>query len=278
MIRTVNSAIENGITVFDTAPIYGLGRAEEILGKALSKQRERAVICTKAGVAWKKGKRLVKAVDCSAVSISREVDMSLRRLGTDYIDFYLIHWPDRNTPLDETLAAMDELKNSGKVLYTGYCNCSLSLLKKALTYTKVDAVQIAYSLIERSAEDGLLPYCRQADIAVFAYSPLGRGLLTGMFDKNKPNAIDYHRSKDKNFQGEALQRSLAILEAVKHIACRMGKTPAQVALRWVLENPCVTTVLFGVDSSSQLIENLLSLEFTLSREDKDFLDDADQSK
>jgi len=272
MIKILQKAIERGITLFDTAPIYGLGRSEEILGKALKKKRKNVLISTKVGLVWKKEKRIIKVRDCSPANIKKEIDASLKRLKTDYIDFYLIHWLDSNTPIEDILLTMENLKKSGKILYIGFCNCSLNLLKKILKYKKIDAIQVPYSLIDRKIENGLLPFCKEKNILILAYSPLGRGILARKY--NKKFIIDYHRKKDKNFQGKRLIRNFEILEAVKHIAKQLKKTSAQVALRWVLENFCVTTAIFGASEVSQLEEDTLATDFTLSKKNVDFLNKA----
>lgn len=278
MVKILQRALDKGITLFDTAPIYGLGRSEEILGKAIRKERKNIVISTKVGLVWEKREKFIKVKDCSPANIKKEIDMSLKRLKTDYIDFYLIHWPDPNTPIEDTLLTMEHLKNSGKILHIGLCNCSLNLLKKALKYSKIDAIQVSYSLIDRKIESGLLPFCKEKDILVFAYGSLGKGLLTGMYNKDTKFTIDYHRKKDKNFQGKTLLRNFKILEAVKYIANQLKKTPAQIAVRWVLENPYVAMAIFGVDSISQLQGNILAADFTLSKENIDFLNKASRFK
>jgi aryl-alcohol dehydrogenase-like predicted oxidoreductase len=272
-IKAIHRAIDTGISLFDTAPIYGLGRSEEILGKSLGAVRKNVIIATKVGLVWKKNKTFERYPDSSPTNIEREVDKSLRRLRTDYIDLYHIHWPDPNTPIEDTWLAMEKLRQSGKIRCIGCCNFPLGLLKELLQCGEIDTVQIPYSLIDRKVEKDLLPFCKENRIAVLAYSPLARGLLTGKYDRNAKFERDDHRSRgtDGYFQGKAFLENLEIVERIRSIAERLNKTPAQIALRWVLENPYVTSALFGAKSVAQTVENIVASDFTLSNEDMEFL-------
>lgn len=278
MVEAVHRAINSGIFFFDTAPIYGLGYSEEVLGKTLATEREKVVIATKVGLVWKKNKTFEKFADSSPANIRREIDMSLKRLKTDYIDLYQIHWPDPNTPIEDTLWALEELKESGKIRCIGCCNFSLELLEEVLKYGKIDTIQVPYNLIDRKIEKDLLPFCKKKDIGVLAYSPIARGFLTGKYDENTKFELDDHRSwsRDKYFKSEAFLKNLKVLDKVKHIAKRLDRTPAQIALRWVLENPCVTVAIFGAKNVAQVAENIEALDFTLSKEDMEFLDEEIQ--
>ena len=276
MVEAVHTALNSGINFFDTAPIYGLGHSEALLGKTLAAERENVIIATKVGLVWKKNKMFEKFMDCSPANIRREIDMSLKRLKTDYIDLYQIHWPDPNTPIKDTLRTMEELKEEGKIRCIGCCNFSLELLKEALKYDKIDTIQVPYNLIDRKVENELLSFCKKKGISVLAYSPIARGFLTGKYDKNTKFNLDDHRSmsRDEYFQGEAFLKNLKVLEKVKLIAKRLNRTPAQIALRWVLENPCVTVAIFGAKKSAQVAENIAALDFILSEEDMEFLDEG----
>lgn len=274
MVKVVNKAVDNGINFFDTAPIYGLGHSEEVLGKALGAERENVIIATKVGLVWKKNKNFEKITDCSPVNIRREIDMSLKRLKTDYIDIYLIHWPDPNTPIEDTLFAMDELKEQGKIRCIGCCNFSLELLKESLKYGKIDTIQVPYNLIDRKAEEDLLPFCRENGIGVLAYSPLARGFLTGKYDRTTKFELNDHRSRsgDEYFQGAGFLKNINVLEKVKVVATRLNKTPAEIALRWVLENHNITTAIFGAKNAAQVEENMIASDFVLSKEDMKILE------
>ena len=273
MVKAVHKAIDSGVTFFDTAPIYGLGHSEEVLGKALSAARKNVIIATKVGLVWKKNEPFEKFTDSSPANIEREADMSLKRLGSDYIDVYQIHWPDPNTPIEDTLFAMKKLKQSGKIRCIGCCNFSLELLREAVRYGEIRTIQIPYNLIDRKFESDLLPFCRENNIAVLAYSPIARGFLSAKYDENTTFGLDDRRSRseDEYFQGEAFSKNLSVLEKLKFIAKKLNKTPSQIALRWVLENPCITTAIFGAKNTVQVEENVVASDFTLSQEDIEFL-------
>jgi aryl-alcohol dehydrogenase-like predicted oxidoreductase len=273
MVKAIHKAIDSGITFFDTAPIYGLGHSEEVLGRTLGAKRKNVIIATKVGLVWRKDKTFAKFTDSSPANINREIDISLKRLNTDYIDLYQIHWPDPNTPIEDTLFAMEKLKQSGKIRCIGCCNFSLELLKESLKYDGVKTLQVPYSLIERRVEQDLLPFCKEYGIGVLAYSPIARGLLTGKYDRNIEFGPDDHRSRseDDYFHGEAFLKNLEIVERVKVIAKRLNKTPAQIALRWPLKNPCVTAAIFGAKNAAQVEENVAALDFVLPEGDIEFL-------
>ena len=273
MVNAVHKAIGSGITFFDTAPIYGLGHSEELLGKALGAERKNVILATKVGFTWKKNDTFEGCIDNSPANINQEIDTSLKRLRTDYIDFYQIHWPDPNTPVEDTLFAMKKLKQSGKIRCIGCCNFPLDLLKEAVKYGEIRTIQIPYSLVDRKFEGDLLPFCGENNIAVLAYSPIARGFLSGKYDKDTTFGLDDRRSRsgDEYFQGEALMKNLEILKRLKFVAKKLGKTPSQIAVRWVLENTYITTAIFGAKNSVQVEENTAASDFTLSQEDMEFL-------
>lgn len=273
MVKAIQKAVDKGVTFFDTAPVYGLGHSEEVLGNALGAKRKNVIIATKVGLVWKKDNTFVKFTDSSPVNIEKEVDKSLKRLKTDYIDLYQIHWPDPNTPIEDTLVAMGKLKKSGKIRCIGCCNFPLELLKESLKYGELKTIQVPYNLIDRKVEDNLLPFCRENNVRVLTYSPIARGFLSRKYDKNTNFELDDHRSKgeDEYFHGEAFLKNLKVLEKVEVMARRLDKTPAQVALRWVLENSCVTAAIFGAKTVAQVEENVAVSDFALSKEDMEFL-------
>lgn len=273
MVGAVHRALESGVTLFDTAPVYGLGHSEEVLGKALGAARKNVIIATKVGLVWKKDKQFEKSTDSSPATIEREVDLSLKRLGTDYIDVYQIHWPDPDTPIEETLLVMKKLKQAGKIRCIGCCNFSLELLKEAVKYGEIGTAQIPYNLIDRKFESELLPFCHENKIAIFAYSPLARGFLSGKYNKKSTFGVDDRRSRseDEYFQDAASTKNLRVLEKLKIVAGKLNKTPSQIALTWVLENPNITCAIFGAKNTAQVDENVMASDFTLSREDIEFL-------
>jgi len=282
MIKAIRKAVDSGINFFDTAPSYGLGHSEELLGKTLGTDRKNVIIATKVGLVWAEDAILKKPapnspietiIDNSPVNINREIDLSLKRLNTDYIDLYQIHWPDPNTPIEDTLYAMEKLKEAGKIRCIGCCNFSLELLKGALKYSEIKTTQIPYNLVDRKMERDLLPFCKQNNISVLTYSPLARGLLSGKYDRNSEFGLDDHRSRsnDEYFQSGVFLKNLEVVERVKLMAKKLNRTPAQIALRWVLANPDVTTAIFGAKTVAQVEENIVASELALSREDVEIL-------
>jgi len=277
MVQAVHRAVEKGVTLFDTAPVYGLGHSEEVLGKLLGAARKNVIIATKVGLVWKKAKQFEKSTDCSPATIEREVDASLKRLGTDYIDIYQIHWPDPDTPIEETLLAMNKLRQAGKIRCIGLCNFSLELLKEAVKYGEIGTVQIPYNLIDRKHESDVLPFCHDHKIAIFAYSPIARGFLSGKYDKDATFGADDRRSSrdDEYFRGATFMRNQGIIKKLEIIADKYNKTPSQIALRWVLGNPHITAAIFGAKNVSQVEENIAAADFTLSQEDIEFLNQVE---
>jgi aryl-alcohol dehydrogenase-like predicted oxidoreductase len=271
MIHAVHRAIDLGINFFDTAPAYGLGRSEELLGKSLGKKRHSAVIATKFGLTWQTGEVFQKSFNNSPASILREIDGSLKRLDTDYVDLYQIHWPDLSTPIEETLKTLESLIKSGKVLYIGCCNFDANQLKELLQFGRVETMQLRYNLIDRQAETQLIPLCTDNRISVITYSSLADGLLSGKYDAASSFGLDDHRRGDGYFTEQSLSKNLSLVEKVKLVANRTGKTPSQIALRWILENPAIKIALAGIKTTSQLEENAGSLNFRLSREELNFL-------
>ena len=273
IIRAAHRAIDFGINLFDTAPIYGLGHSEELLGKILGVKRKDIVLATKVGLVWEKGAVFEKFTDISPANIQRELDASLKRLNTDYIDIYQIHWPDTSIPLEEPMYALEKLRGAGKIRHIGCCNFSLGLLKEALRYGRVAAVQVSYNLVDREVESDLMSFCRENDIAIIAYNPLARGLLSGKYNGSASFGDDDNRSRHRYFQGEEFQKNLQVVERVKAAAGRINRSAAQVAIRWVLKNPCVSTALVGVKTAAQLEENLAAVDFELPGDEMELLNE-----
>lgn len=273
MITAVRRALQMGITFFDTAPIYGLGHSEEILGKALGALRRDVTIGTKVGLVWEEAGAFKKSTDNSPKNIIREIDMSLQRLGTDYVDLYQIHWPDSTRPIEDTIRVMEDLKRAGKIRAIGCCNFSVELLKEAAKYGEIESVQVPYNLIDRSYEATLFPYCLENGVKVLAYSPLARGLLTGKYESTTRFEPDDHRGRDGDqyFDGPSFAKNLKIAERVKAVAARLNLTPAQVALRWVLGSRWAPTAIFGAKNAEQVEENVLASGCALPEADLKFL-------
>jgi aryl-alcohol dehydrogenase-like predicted oxidoreductase len=250
-IRTIRSAVERGITLIDTAPAYGFGRSEEIVGMALSGGlREGAVIATKVGLEWREGKVWRNS---SAARIRLEVEQSLRRLHTDRIDLYQVHWPDPLVPIEETAEALAGLLNEGKIRAIGVSNYSPAQMAEFRKVAPIHSVQPPYNLFEREAETGVLPYAAQHDIAVLCYGALCRGLLTGTIGaKTKFNGDDLRRS-DPKFQQPRFSQYLAAVSALDRYArVRYGRGVLALAVRWVLDQGGDTIALWGARRPAQL--------------------------
>jgi aryl-alcohol dehydrogenase-like predicted oxidoreductase len=249
-IRTIRSAIERGITLIDTAPVYGFGRSEEIVGMALSGGlRDRAVIATKAGLEWRDGKVWRNS---SPTRIRKEVEESLRRLRTDHIDLYQVHWPDPLVPVQETAGALARLLKDGKIRAIGVSNFSAEQMSAFREAAPIHAVQPPYNLFERDAERDILPYAAKNGITVLAYGSLCRGLLTGTITTATPFTGDDLRRSDPKFREPRFSQYLAAVASLDRFAReRYGKRVLALAVRWVLDQGD-TIALWGARRPAQL--------------------------
>lgn len=253
----VAEAFACGITLFDTAEGYGLGLAETHLGRALEElgERQRAVIVTKVGPLFGVEQENGRTCNLSREHILRRCEESLRRLRTGCIDLYLAHWPDPKTPLAETMEAMDQLKSQGKIRWFGVSNFSNGQMEEALRHGMVAANQLPYSLADRSIDADRRPFCAEHGIGIMAYSPLGKGVLSGKYDaEHLPPAEDY-RHQRPHFAKDRLPRHLALAQKLRERAPEAGCSPAQLALAWVLAQPGLTVALPGAKSSEQVRGN-----------------------
>jgi aryl-alcohol dehydrogenase-like predicted oxidoreductase len=270
----VEKALELGVTLFDTADVYGLGRSEEALSRALGERRHDVVIVTKFGVNWRgdgSGGRAKTSLDSSPKHVVRALENSLRRLRLDVIPLYLTHWPDPDTPLSATIAALLRCQEQGLIRYFGVSNFSPPLLEEARALAPLAALELPYNLIERDAEEALLPLCRKLGVGALTYGPLAQGLLTGKYGLKSRFGPDDRRHRLPHFQGERLQQNLRLVERLKDLAHAYGKTPAQVALRWALHHPAVSCTIAGAKTPTQVLVNAGALSFALSREDLEYL-------
>ena len=250
-VKTIRAALEAGITLIDTAPAYGFGRAEELVGRALAEHgaRERVVIATKAGLAWRAG-ALYR--DASPERIVSGVEDSLRRLGTDYIDIYQLHWPDPRVPLERTAAALRTLYERGVVHAIGVCNASPAQMRAFRTAAPLHIVQAPYNLFERGIERGVLPYVERHGLPVIAYGALCRGLLSGRMRPDTRFTGDDLRQIDPKFQPRRYGQYLRAVAALDRFAReRYGKTVLTLALRWLLDAG-TSIALWGARKPEQL--------------------------
>jgi aryl-alcohol dehydrogenase-like predicted oxidoreductase len=251
-VRTIRTAVDRGITLIDTAPVYGFGHAEEVVGRALreARTRDRVVIATKVGLNWREGQPFR---DSRPERIVAEVEASLRRLGTDYIDIYQVHWPDPETPIAATAQAMQKLLAQGKIRAIGVSNFSRDRMHEFRQVSRIHTVQPPLNLFERESENVVLPYCNWHGIAVLAYGPICRGLLSGRMRFDTSFTGDDLRTTDPKFQRPHYQQYLrAVAELDRFAGENYGKRVIHLALRWVLEQPGVTSALWGARRPSQL--------------------------
>lgn len=251
-IRTIHEAFDRGVTLFDTAPVYGFGHSEEILGKALAQggRRNRAVIATKVGLDWRDGTPFRNA---TKARIAKEVEDSLRRLQTDVIDLYQVHWPDPKTPIAETAAAMAALHRAGKIRAIGVSNFSPSQMDEFRAIAPLHTTQPPYNLFERGIESNVLPYAKDQGIVTIAYGALCRGLLSGRMTKETQFSGDDLRKKDPKFGQRRFQQYLGAVEKLDRFARdNYGKRVIHLALRWILDRADNTVALWGARRPEQL--------------------------
>ena len=275
---TVNRAIDEGITCFDTAPHYGGGDSERMLARALGTRRDDVVVVTKCGFGYEDRP---KGRDSRRESILSKVDHSLETLQTDYIDVLLVHLPDVNTPFEETMGALDSVVQQGKVRAVGVSNFTLDQLKKCEATRRVDVVQYDLNMFDRRIEQEILPYCQQQGIGMMTYGSMGFGLLSGTFTADTKFADNDYRGTGGSpgydagiLAKEHWQRNLRLVEDLKPIAESRGKTLAQLSLRWVLSNPTVGVALVGTLSDQELEENLGVVAWELSGEGMRHIDEV----
>src|SRR6202048_3439552 len=250
-VATIRAALEHGINVIDTAPAYGFGRSEEIVGRAIAeaKLRSRVLIATKVGLAWE-GEKVFR--DASRARIMREVEDSLRRLRTDYIDIYQVHWPDPLVTIEETAEAMQTLLRQGKIRAIGVSNFSVGQMEQFRRVAPLHVLQPPYNLLERAIDADVLPYCRKNKIATFGYGALCRGLLSGRMTADSKFEGDDLRRTDPKFQQPRFAQYLAAVQRLDRLAQqRFGKRVIHLAIRWVLDQG-ITTALWGARRPDQL--------------------------
>ena len=264
----VQAALDADINLFDTAEGYGRGLAEEILGQTLEELgcREKAIIVTKVGPLFGDEQTNGRTCNLSAEHIAERCELSLKRLRTDHIDLYLAHWPDPLTPVEETMQAANKLKQQGKIRWFGVSNFPNDLLGAALRHGVVAANQLPYSLADRTIDADKRPFCLENQVGIMAYSPLGKGVLSGKYDaQHLPPADDYRRHR-KYFAKETLPQYLALAERLRELAPLFSCTPAQLALAWVLVQPGITVALPGAKSPDQIRANAGASEVSLTAE------------
>ena len=262
-IDAIRAGLDAGVNFIDTAPAYGLGLSEEIVGRAIEGRREEVVLATKCGLVWdtERGEHFVDQGDKSlhrylgAESVRQEVEDSLRRLNTDYIDLYQTHWQDPTTPIEETMKALMQLKEEGKIRAIGVSNATVEDMDEYRKVGPVDCDQEEYNMIDRELEDETLPYCTDNNIAVLAYSPLARGMLTGKMTPDREFPEGDQRRESERFSVANRRRVQKMLDELKPIAEDYDLSFAQLAVAWALEQPGLTHALVGARNPQQAREN-----------------------
>ncbi|MBD3661432.1 MAG: aldo/keto reductase, partial [Arenibacter algicola] len=268
-----------------TAPVYGQGASEEIVGEAIKDlPRDKVQILTKFGLRWDiaKGDFHFHSKDnqgndidiykyASKKSILKEVEDSLKRLRTDYIDLYQIHWPDTSTPIQETFEAVAQLIQDGKVRHAGVCNYNIDQMKEAEKYVNLASNQLPFSMVNKGIENEIVPYCIKNNKSILAYSPLERGLLTGKMRPGQSFDQGDHRANNPFFSQQSIVKTNAFLEKIRPIANAKGATLAQLVLKWTLERPGITIALAGARNETQSVQNAAATTLDLSQNELDFI-------
>lgn len=271
--EAIKTAFENGVNFYDVAPIYGFGHAEEVLGRAVKGFRDKIIIASKCGLVWDDNFAVKKLLDKK--SINKEIDDSLRRLNTDHVDLYQLHWPDFTTPIEETMEAVNMIKKSGKIRHIGVSNFPVDLAKKAMMYGEVVSQQCLYNMFDRNeevyhveqlgylTEKEILPFCRENNLAFFPYSPLSQGMLTDTDLEFSDNDV---RTYNPNFKDGKYEKRLSVLKKLREIAGRLNKPLSQIAINWLIDNPVITSVICGALNAAQARENCLSNTWKLDND------------
>lgn len=264
-VKLLHEALDLGVDHFDTAELYGFGANESLIGAAFHDRRDKAFIATKFGPVADLATRTITGVDGSEANMRRAIEQSLRVLKTDHVDLYYLHRKDQSRPIEETVEAMAKLVKEGKVKAIGLSEVSAETLRRAQAVHPIAAVQSEYSIFTRDIEDDVLPLCQATGVTLVAYSPLGRGMLTGAFSRDhRPTGTDYRAAQSPRFQGEAFEANLALVEEIEKLAAARGAAASQVALAWVLAaNPNVVAIP-GTTRLANLKSNLGAADVALT--------------
>lgn len=286
-VKAILASYDLGVTSIDTAPIYGQGTSEEIVGKAIKElPRDKVQVLTKYGLRWdsKQGEFYFQSKNnqgqdiaiykyAGKESVIEECENSLRRLGTDYIDLYQIHWADPTTPIQETMEAVDQLIKDGKVRCAGVCNYDAAQVAEATKYVDIVSDQVPYSMLKRGNEKELVPYVIAHNQSILAYSPMERGILTGKMKPGHKFEAGDHRAELPYYQPENLKRINAFLAKIKPLADEKGATLAQIVIRWTVEQPGITIALVGARNAEQAIQNARAMDIVLTTEEIGYIND-----
>lgn len=263
-IRTIQRALDRGLSWIDTAAIYGLGHSEEVVGQAIKGRAQKPLVFTKCSMRWYANRSIYRSLN--AKSLQEELENSLRRLGVDTIDLYQIHWPNPEAELDEGWETLARFQEEGKVRYIGVSNFTVAQMKRVQAIAPITSLQPPYSMLRRDIEAEVLPFCLENGIGVINYSPMLSGLLTGKMTaervKNLPE--DDWRKRNSSFQSPKLERNLALVEVLRAIGQEHGVEPGVVAIAWTLRHPAITAAIVGARRPEQVDGVLPAATFRLS--------------
>ena len=284
-VKAIETSLDYGMSSFDTAPVYGFGQSEELIGQTLKGKRNKVQILSKCGLRWdlEEGHLHMKTQDNDGhpqdvLRVGRKKDViaecesSLKRLQTDYIDLYQLHWPDPLTPISETMEAMEILLQQGKIRAAGVCNYNKAQTEEAENHIALASNQVPYSMLRRDIEKELVPHCLESGTAILAYSPLQRGLLTGKITPGYIFNDGDTRPKTVHFQEKNIKRTNDFLKKIKPIADSHKATIAQLVIRWTLEQPAISVALVGARNAQQTIENAQAIFVDLSEAELQIVD------
>ncbi|MBX7256597.1 MAG: aldo/keto reductase [Candidatus Hydrogenedentes bacterium] len=279
-IRSIQAAIDTGMNLVDTAPTYGMGHSERIVGQAIKGRRDQVIVATKCGVRWdlESGRVVFQTKDNDGVprniirclrpeSIRHEIEQSLQRLGVDVIDLYQCHWPDVDTPLADTMETLLDIQKQGKIRHIGVSNFTVEMMEECLKSGVIVSDQPQYNPLQRAIEKDVLPFCVANDIGVLAYSPIAQGLMTGKVTMDRTFKDGDARAERPWFQPQNRKRVLDMLEAIRPIADGHGVTLSQLTINWVFSQKGLTTAIVGARDEKQVAENAKAAEFTLSEDE-----------
>jgi aryl-alcohol dehydrogenase-like predicted oxidoreductase len=268
-VGAIRRAVELGMNWIDTAAVYGLGHSEELVARALKNvpESDRPYLFTKCSLVWDESGEVHNVLKKD--SVKRECEESLRRLQTDVIDLYQIHWPRPNEDIEEGWSALSELKEEGKVRHIGVSNFDVSQMERAQKISPVETLQPPYNMLDRGIEEEILPYCAEQGIGVIVYSPMRSGLLTGKMTRERVRNLppDDWRRDSADFQEPRLSRNLKLVELLEEIGEEHGRSPGEVAIAWTLRNPAVTAAIVGGRRPDQVDGIIAAAEFRLSEDE-----------
>lgn len=277
-IDTIERALDLGINWIDTAPIYGLGRSEMVVGAALKKSKHMPIIATKCGFAWDDDRQITHRL--TRESVLAEVDASLQRLECEVIDLYQVHWPNPEEEIEEAWGAIADAIKAGKIRYAGVSNFSVEQMERVRSIHPIASLQPPYSMLKRGVEEDILAYCGDHEIGVICYSPMQKGLLTGKFTREWVESLQAndHRSRDPMFSEPQLTANLDLVAGLRDIAADRGMTVSQLAIAWVLRREEVTAAIVGARRPGQIEETVKAGDWVLSEDEVNAVEALLQSR